>query len=49
MCATGGQSVDNTFGLGHVVVGSGTDDTGWCVPDEDGTLGAGGYNELLVR
>ena len=47
--APGGHSVNWTFVLGHVVVGSGTKDTVWCVPDEDGTFSAGGYNKLLVR
>ena len=46
--APGGHGVNMTLGFRHVVVSSGTDDTCWCVPDEDGTLGAGGYNELLV-
>ena len=46
--APGGHSVNVAGGFGHIVVGSGTNDTLRCVPDEDGTLGAGGYNELLV-
>ena len=35
-------------GFGHVVVGPGADNSLWCVPDEDGTLGACSYNELLI-
>ena len=47
--ATSGHSVNVTLGLGHVVISSSADDTLRCVPDENGTLGASGHDELLVR